>query len=72
MNAPFNPAQAALRDPFQAFVCDDDTVELVRPVVSELGWPEEKVNRGGLRNAVQTLSVSFEPEYFVRRSFRKR
>jgi len=30
-------------------------------VVSELGWAFEKINRGGLRNAVQSLSVSASP-----------
>jgi pilus assembly protein CpaE len=62
MNAPFNPrGGAALRDPFAAYVCDDATAELLKPVVSELGWAHEKVNKGGLRNAVQSLSVSASP-----------
>lgn len=62
MNAPFNPrGSAALRDPFTAFVCDDLTAELLKPVVSELGWAPEKINKGGLRNAVQSLSVSASP-----------
>ncbi len=62
MNAPFNAARgASLRDPFTAFVCDDSTAELLRPVAVEHGWSPEKVNKGGLRNAVQTLSVSASP-----------
>ncbi|MFN3389980.1 MAG: pilus assembly protein CpaE [Allosphingosinicella sp.] len=62
MNAPFNGGRApALRDPFTAFVCDDATAELLRPVAVEHGWAPEKVNKGGLRNAVQTLSVSASP-----------
>jgi pilus assembly protein CpaE len=62
MNAPFNPrGGAALRDPFAAYVCDDSTADLLRPVVSELGWAPEKVHKGGLRNAVQSLSVSASP-----------
>src|SRR5918998_6321072 len=62
MNAPFNASRtAALRDPFSAFVCDDATAELLRPIAVEHGWAPEKVNRGGLRNAVQTLSVSASP-----------
>jgi pilus assembly protein CpaE len=31
MNAPFQ-ARAGLRDPFQAFVCDDATADMLRPV----------------------------------------
>jgi pilus assembly protein CpaE len=61
MNAPFNGRAASLRDPFAAFVCDEETAELLRPIAVEHGWSPEKVNKGGLRNAVQTLSVSASP-----------
>jgi pilus assembly protein CpaE len=62
MNAPFNASRApALRDPFCAFVCDEATAEMLRPIAVEHGWAPEKVNKGGLRNAVQTLSVAASP-----------
>lgn len=61
MNAPWKPAGAALREPFVAYVCDETTAEALRPVVSEMGWSADKVNKGGLRNAVQSLSVSASP-----------
>src|ERR1044071_5416291 len=62
MNAPFSGSRgASLRDPFTAFVCDEATAEMLRPIVVEHGWAPEKVNKGGLRNAVQTLSVSASP-----------
>src|ERR671915_464160 len=60
MNAPFQ-ARAGLRAPFPAFVCDEATADMLRPVAVEHGWSPEKVNKGGLRNAVQTLSVSASP-----------
>jgi pilus assembly protein CpaE len=60
MSASFNRG-ATLRDPFTAFVCDDATAEMLRPIAVEHGWSPEKVNKGGLRNAVQTLSVSASP-----------
>jgi len=59
VNAPFKAA--GLRDPFNAFVCDDDTLELIRAATADMGWPVEKCNKGGLRNAVQSLSVSASP-----------
>ncbi|MDX3909164.1 MAG: pilus assembly protein CpaE [Sphingobium sp.] len=62
MNAPWKGAGIAVRDPFQAFVCDDHSFDVIRSVAIELGWPPEKVNKGGLRNAVQTLSVSASPQ----------
>ena len=62
MNAPWNPARGATtREPFVAFVCDESTAEALRPIVGEMGWSVDKVNKGGLRNAVQTLSVSASP-----------
>jgi pilus assembly protein CpaE len=62
MNAPHSaPRAPSLRDPFWAFVCDEETAEIIRPIAVEHGWSPEKVNKGGLRNAVQTLSVSASP-----------
>ncbi|HEV2748836.1 MAG TPA: pilus assembly protein CpaE [Allosphingosinicella sp.] len=62
MNAPFHAVRgASLRDPFTAFVCDDATADMLRPIAVEHGWAPEKVNKGGLRNAVQSLSVSASP-----------
>ena len=61
MNAPFNPRGAALREPFAAYVCEDATGDLLKPIVSEFGWAHEKINKGGLRNAVQSLSVAASP-----------
>jgi len=63
MNAPWTPGRSggSGRDPFAAFVCDDNAADLIRPVCVELGWPVEKIHKGGLRNAVQTLSVSASP-----------
>ncbi|MEA1013661.1 pilus assembly protein CpaE [Sphingosinicella sp. LY1275] len=62
MNAPFHGARSGgLRDPFTAFVCDEATAEILRPIAVEHGWAPEKVNKGGLRNAVQSLSVSASP-----------
>ena len=61
MNAPWKPAGAAARENFVAYVCDEATAATLRPIVSELGWSAEKVHKGGLRNAVQSLSVTASP-----------
>ena len=37
------------RDPFAAFICDDNALDTLRPVVAELGWAPEKCAKGGLR-----------------------
>src|SRR5918998_2429947 len=60
MNAPWK-AGSGSRDPFNAYLCDDNSLDILRPVVIEMGWQPEKCNKGGLRNAVQSLSISASP-----------
>lgn len=62
MNAPWKPGLAGTREPFVAYVCDETTAEAMRPIVGELGWSPEKIHKGGLRNATQSLSVSASPQ----------
>ncbi len=64
MNAPWK-AGVSTREPFMAFMCDDMTLDIVRPVVEDMGWQIEKCHKGGLRNAVQTLSVSASPNILL-------
>jgi pilus assembly protein CpaE len=65
MNAPFKSVAAGARDPFTAYVCDDLTLDVVRTVCDDMGWPQEKAFKGGLRNAVQSLSVSASPQILL-------
>jgi len=61
MNAPWKSGLPGNRDPFAAYICDDTALDALRPVVIEMGWQPEKCNKGGLRNAIQSLSVSASP-----------
>ena len=61
MNAPWKPGPLGNRDPFAAFICDEAALDVLRPVVIEMGWQPEKCNKGGLRNAVQSLSIAASP-----------
>ncbi|HEX8447653.1 MAG TPA: pilus assembly protein CpaE [Sphingomonas sp.] len=61
MNAPFQIRSSALKEPFAGYVCDGATADVLKPVVAELGWAVEKIQTGGLRAAVQALSVSASP-----------
>lgn len=65
MNAPFKPALASNRDPFAAFICDETALDVLRPVIIEMGWPPEKCAKGGLRNAVQSLSIAASPNILM-------
>ncbi len=62
MNAPW---KAGNRDSFAAYICDDTAIDVLRPVVVEMGWQPEKCNKGGLRNAVQSLAVSASPNILI-------
>lgn len=61
MNAPFKIGLGSGRDMFQAYACDDGSVGILRSVAAEMGWDAERVYKGGLRNAVQSLSVAASP-----------
>lgn len=65
MNAPWKPGSQGNRDAFSAFICDDATLDVLRPVVIEMGWQPEKCNKGGLRNAVQSLSITASPNILL-------
>ena len=67
MNAPWKPDSSGTngRDPFAAFVCDEDTLDILRPVAEEMGWAGDKCHKGGLRNAVQSLSVAASPNILL-------
>ena len=60
MNA-VTSVQAGARDVFTAFVCDERLADALKQVLPDLGWPNDKINMGGLHNAVQTLSVTASP-----------
>jgi pilus assembly protein CpaE len=65
MNAPWKSGATGTRDPFSAYVCDDLTLDVVRSVCDDMGWAQEKANKGGLRNAVQSLSVAASPQILL-------
>ncbi|WP_340587148.1 pilus assembly protein CpaE [Erythrobacter alti] len=61
MSAQWKPGPLGNREPFSAYICDEGALDALRPVVIEMGWQPEKCNKGGLRNAVQSLSISASP-----------
>ena len=65
MNAPWKANSPGSRDPFAAFICDDSALDVLRPLVVDLGWQPEKCHKGGLRNAVQSLSITASPNILL-------
>jgi len=65
MSASLKSSMAGNRDAFAAYICDETALDVLRPVVIELGWQPEKCNKGGLRNAIQSLSVAASPNILM-------
>jgi pilus assembly protein CpaE len=61
MNAPWKTGGPSGRDQFAAFLCDEASLDVLRPIAIEMGWQPEKCYKGGLRNAVQSLSIAASP-----------
>lgn len=61
MSAQWKPGPLGNREPFSAYICDEGALDALRPVVIEMGWQPEKCNKGGLRNAIQSLSIAASP-----------
>jgi pilus assembly protein CpaE len=65
MNAPWKSGGPGSRDQFAAFLCDEASLEVVRVLSVEMGWMPEKCHKGGLRSAVQTLSIAASPNILL-------
>jgi len=65
MNAPWKSGGPSGRDQFAAYLCDEASLDVLRPVAIEMGWQPEKCNKGGLRNAVQSLSITASPNILL-------
>ncbi|TDW68207.1 pilus assembly protein CpaE [Novosphingobium sp. PhB55] len=65
MNAPWKSGGPGGRDQFAAYMCDEASLDVLRPIALEMGWQPEKCNKGGLRNAVQSLSITASPNILL-------
>lgn len=61
MSAIMKTAPIRNRNPFVGFVSDDATLDALRTAVAAMKWPPEKCDKGGLRGAVQALSIASSP-----------
>jgi pilus assembly protein CpaE len=53
------------REPFIAFTTDDATFDIVLSVATQLGWRGDACKTGGVRAAVQALSVAASPSMML-------
>jgi len=64
--APVSPAgESDEREAFGAYVCDAETGSLIESLAREHGWPPERIHKGGIANAVRSLSVMRSPEFLI-------
>ena len=52
MNAPWKSGLPGNRDPFAADICDDNALDVIRPVIIELGWQPELTLRDIIEDVV--------------------
>lgn len=65
MNAPWKSGAGNGREQFAVYMCDDASLDVLRPIVMEMGWAPEKCYKGGLRNAIQSLSITASPNILM-------
>ena len=65
MNAAWKSGTPVSRDQFAAYMCDEASQDVLRPIALEMGWQPEKCSKGGLRNAVQSLSITASPNILM-------
>ena len=53
------------REAFAAFVTDDNSAKILAPIAAEFGWPPERIQTGGIANAVRALTVMTSPEFLI-------
>lgn len=53
------------REPFSAFIVDEETAQVVRPIAEEYGWPKKKVQKGTLSTANRAMSIVEAPKLLV-------
>jgi len=53
------------REPFAAYLCDAQTIKVMKPITEELGWDAGSIHKGGIANAVRSLSITAAPKFLV-------
>ena len=64
----FNPGSDAPednREPFAAFVMDDQTASVITPIVEEYGWERKRVQKGTVETSIRALGIMEAPKLLV-------
>lgn len=53
------------REPFGAYLSDDETASILLPIIHGLNWPGTNIHQGGIANAVRSLGIMSSPEFLI-------
>lgn len=53
------------REPFVAFLADDESASVISPIVEEYGWQKKRVQKGTVESATRSLGVMDPPKLLV-------
>lgn len=53
------------REPFGAYLSDDETASILLPIIHGLNWPGGNIHQGGIANAVRSLGIMSSPEFLI-------
>lgn len=53
------------REPFGAYLSDDETASILLPIIHGLDWPGTNIHQGGIANAVRSLGIMSSPEFLI-------
>ena len=53
------------REPFGAYLSDDETASILLPIIHGLNWPGANIHQGGIANAVRSLGIMSSPEFLI-------
>jgi pilus assembly protein CpaE len=57
--------QEISREAFSAFVTDEETRHALAPIIQERGWSSNRIQAGGIANAVRSLALAPSPQYLI-------
>ena len=53
------------REPFAAFLADDESAGVITPIIEEYGWLKKRVQKGTIEGATRALGVMDPPKLMV-------
>lgn len=59
------PSAGDDREPFAAFLGDDESAAVISPIAEEYGWKKKRVQKGTLESAIRSLGIVDPPKLLI-------